>query len=291
MNARLLLLLLLPLFGVNAHAADNAQECEKALAAGNYADAAKSGYLAGGFTGSMCAGRALLASDDAAGAAAAFAAAEKSARDGFEQMLAITFLARASRDAGNADAALSHYERSLKIAEQIDAKQGIMVNLNESAQVLQNKGNPQQALERYQRAYQVAANDNERAETNRLIASAYRDLKDYDKAIEYQLKSMLAQQRSGDPDQFLEAKLELADIAVAAGDYSRAQKELEESLKISESAGSEYWRARTMLFQARLEAARGNAERAKQLRQDALALANKIGAKALAAQISTESGK
>ena len=282
------LLLGLTAFTLAAHADDSLQGCQKALAAGEYADAAKFGQKAGGYDGAMCAGRALLVSDDAAGAVAAFASAEKTARDAFEQMLAITFLARASQAAGKADEALGHYDRSLKIAEQLGQKQGIMVNLNESGQLLQTKGDYQAALERFQRAYPNAANDNERADCNQLIASAYSQLHDYDKAIEYQLKSMLMQQRSGDPDHYLNAKLELAAIAVAAKDFPRAQKELDESLKISQSAGSEYWRARTMLYQARLEKARGNTEQAKNILQDALAISIKIGAKALSAQISAD---
>ncbi len=271
-----------------AQADDSLQDCRKALNEGDYAKAAQFGQKAGGFDGAMCAGRALLASNDASGAVTAFSFAEKNAHDAFDQMLAITFLARASQAAGKSDEALGHYQRSLKIAQQSGQKQVIMVNLNESGQLLLEKGDAKAALEHFLQAYPNAANDNERAEGNELIASAYRQQKDYDKAIEYQLKSVLQQQRSGDPDHYLNAKLELADIATAAKDYTRSQKELDESMKVAQSAGSDYWQARTMLYRSRLERARGNADQVKSLLNEALELSNKIGAKSLSERISAE---
>jgi tetratricopeptide (TPR) repeat protein len=285
---RIALLLGLSTAATVAAANDNLQDCRNALSQGNYAQAAQFGQKADGYDGAMCAGRALLSADDAQGAVTAFSRAETSAHDTFEQMLAITFLARAHQAAGKGDEALGHYQRSLKIAQQAGQKQAIMVNLNESGQLLLAKGDAKSAVENFKQAYPNAANDNERAECNELIASAYRQLQDYDKAIEYQLKSVLLQERSGDPDHFLNAKLELADIATAARDYKRSQKELDESMKTAQSAGSDYWQARTMLYRSRLERAMGNADQAKTLLNNALDLSNKIGAKALSEKISAE---
>lgn len=281
----LLYLMTLPALAL---ADDALQACQKALAAGNFAQAAQTGQHATGFDGAMCKGKAQLAMNDFTNAATAFSEAENSAKEPFDKMLAITFLARASQGAGKTDEALGQYERSLMLAQQTKQNQALMIDLNEIGQLIQSKGETKEALERFLQAAPYAANDNERSECSQLIASAYSQLGDHDKAIEYQLKSVLMEERSGDADHYLNAKLELAAISTAAKDYPRAQKELDESLKISQNAGSEYWQARTMLYQSRLERARGNGEQAKTLLKNALDISNKIGAESLAGQISTE---
>lgn len=274
-----------PAFG---HAEDALQSCQKAFAAGDYPHAVQYGRQAGGFDGAMCAGRALQAQGDYAGSAASFAEAERGAREPFEQMLAITFLARANRAAGKVDKAIGHYERSLKIATEIKEKQAQMINTNEIGQLLLAKGDKQGALKRFKEAYPLAANDNERSECNQNLAAAYSQLGDYDHAIEHQLKSVVLEERSGDNDNYLNARLELGAIATVAKDYARAQKELEESLNLARNGGSAYWEAKASLYFGRLERARGNNEHSQALFKHALELANKMGAQALSGEISAE---
>lgn len=271
----------------NVHA-DPLQNCQQALNSGDFAAAAQAGMQAAGFEGAMCKGRALLAMHDASGAISAFGEAEKNAKEPLEQMLAITHLARADRLAGKTDEALDNYERSLKIAQKIEHKQGMMVNFNESGEVLKDKGETSKAIDRFKQAYTFAANNNERSECHQHIASGYTQLGDYDKAIEYQLKSVLLEESNGDADHYLNAKLELAAIETLAKDYPRAQKELSDSLKIAKDGGSPYWEARTLLYQGRLEKARGNADQAKATLKNALDISNKIGANDLSSEINTE---
>jgi tetratricopeptide (TPR) repeat protein len=284
-KALLLILAALP----NIVLADSAvQSCQKALNAGDFSRAAEAGKQAEGYDGGMCRGKAQLANNDFGNAAASFAAAEKATQDNFQQMLAVTFLARAQQGANKIDDALASYDRSLKIAQQIKQQQGIMINLNESGQLLQSKGDIKGALERYLKAMPNAGNDNERSECDQLIAAAYSELGDHDKAIEYQLKSVLMEERSGDADHYLNARLELAAMAAKAKDFNRAQKEFDETMKLAQGASSDYWQARTMLYQSRMERARGNTEQAKLLLQNALGISNKIGAQALGNQIALE---
>jgi len=283
-----ILLVSLMLTPCMAMADDAVQSCQKALSEGNYAQAVQAAQKGSGYEAVMCRGKAQFANSDYINAAMTFAEAEKAAKEPFEQMIATTFLARASQGAGKSDDALAQYDRSLKIAQQIKQKQGVMVNLNESGQLLQAKGDTKAALERFLQAQPYAANDNERSESQQLIAAAYSELGDHDKAIEYQLKSVLMEERSGDADHYLNAKLELAAISAKAKDYTRAQKELDESMKLAQGAGSEYWQARTMLYQSRMERARGNTDQAKVLLQNALNISNKIGAQALGNQIAQE---
>lgn len=267
---------------------DAGQACQKALNTGDFTHAAEAGTQSKDYDGIMCRGKAQLANNDFTHAITSFAEAEKATKDDFQQMLAVTFQARALQGAEKADEALASYDRSLQIAQQIKQQQGIMVNLNEGGQLLQSKGDTKGALERFLKAAPSAANDNERSECNQLIASAYSELGEHDKAIEYQLKSVLMEERSGDADHYLNARVELAAIATKAKDFARAERELNETFKLAQGAGSDYWQARTMLYQSRMERARGNSEQAKSLLQNALGLSNKIGAQALGNQIALE---
>jgi tetratricopeptide (TPR) repeat protein len=282
------LLLWLALLPISGHADDALQVCQKAFSDGDYTHAAQYGRQAGGFEGGMCAGRSQLALGDNAGAAASFSEAEHKAREPFDQMVAITYLARANQAAGKVDEAISHFERSLKIAREVKEKQVQMTNLNEIGQLLLVKGNKQEALMRFKEAYPLAANDSERSECNQRLASAYSQLGDYDRAIEHQLKSVVMEERSGDDDNYINARLELGAIAIAAKDYARAQKELEECLSLAHNGGSPYWESKSLLYLGRLEKALGNNEHARALFKQAAELANALGAQSLSGQISEE---
>jgi tetratricopeptide (TPR) repeat protein len=284
-NALFIYVALLPITG---HAADDSQSCQQAFSAGNYVYAAQAGREKASFDDLLCAGRAQQALGDNNTAEKSFAEAEHLAREPFDTMLAITLLARSSQAAGKSSEALAQYDRSLQIARKLKQSQGQMVSLNESGQILQAQGNVKVALEHFHEAYPFAANDNERSECNQLISAAYSQLGDFDRAFEYQLKSVMLEEGSGDLDHYLNARLELAKIAMIMKDYKRSNKELKESLNVARVANSAYWEARTLLYLGRLERVLGNTEHAQTLLKNAQDIANKINAEVLGTQISSE---
>ena len=283
-----LLAIFLAALPVVCMAQDALQNCRDSLASGDYAAAIKSGQQAEGFDGLMCMGRAQSASGDYAGASGTFTQAGKSAREPFEQMLALTFLARASQGLGKSDDALEQYAQSLKIARQIKQRQGQMIDLNESGQILQSRGDLKRALEYFQEGYLNAANDNERAECDHLIAFAHSQLGDHDKAIEYQLKSLMLEERSGDFEHYISAKLDFAEVLMKAKDFVRAQKELDESLPVAQSVSSVYWEAKITLYFSRLKKLQGDNGQAKALLDRARDLAKKSGDADLIQMVSSE---
>ncbi len=279
------LLLALPLTGL---AEDTLQACRKAVDAGDYAASAKTAATQNTFDGVMCAGRAQQAVGEDLAAIETFAKAEKLAENAFNRTIAATFLARATRAAGKPDVALEHYARSLKLAQASKMEQAQWANLNEIGQIYQEKGDAKMAVQRYTEAYPFAANDNERSESNQLLASAYSLSGNHDRAIEHQLKSVMLEERSGDANHYLDARLQLAAYAVAAKDYPRANKEIADVIKVSKDAGSVYWEARASLQLARLEKSRGNLELARSTLKIAAELAGKSGVEALQRQIAQE---
>lgn len=261
------------------------EDCQKAVEAGDFATAAQTAGAQNTFDGTMCAGRAQQALGENAGARSTFAKAEALAKDKFGSMLAMTFQARAARAVGDSDAALTHYNRSLKLAHEIKAPQGEWANLNEIGQIYQDKKDFTTALGRFKDAYPFASNDNERSESNQLIAAAYHLAGDHDHAIEYQLKSVILEERSGDANQYLNAKLLLAVYAMDGHEYSRANNELSAIIKVSKEVESVYWEARATWQQSRMEKLRGNQDQSNALLKSATDLAEKSGVRSLMEEI------
>lgn len=285
---KLVLSALLVLVPVASQAGNVLEECQKALEAKDYATAAKTANQQNSYEGVMCAGRAQLAIGDHAAAEAAFASAEKLAADKYSSMLAMTFRARSAYSAGKPDEALAHYERSLKLASEINMQQGQWVSLNEMGQIYQERKDFKAAIALYKRASPVASNDNERSESNQLIAAAYHQSGDDDRAIEYQLKSTIMEERSGDANQYLNAKLKLAEYATYAKDYTRSNKEIDDVIKVAREVASVYWEARATLFLSRMEKLRGDLEKSASLLNVASDLASKSGIKSLIDEVGLE---
>lgn len=269
--------------------ADALQNCQQALDAGSFAVAAQTSASQKSFDGLMCAGRAQQALGDYAGAAANFVKAEQLADGKYGSVLAITFQARAALAAGHSDEALAQYNRSLKLAHEIKLWQGEWSNLVEIGQIYQDKSDLKTALEKYQESYPYASNDNERSESNQRIAAAYHAQKDYDRAIEYQLKSVLLEASSGDANQYLNARLQLAIYAMDGKDYKISNKELYDIIKVSREVGSLYWEGRATLYLSRLERLQGNVGQSGILLETAGKLATKSGIKSLQEEVSKES--
>ncbi|MCE9633517.1 MAG: hypothetical protein K8Q92_04955 [Methylophilales bacterium] len=241
-----------------------------------------------GFDGAVCRGHALLAENKPTEALATYAEAEKLAAEPFEKMLAITFQGRANNAAGNIDLAIELFQKGAATAKLANSAQGQWVNLNEGSELLLAKNEAKRALEGFKSGYTFAANENERAESDRLIAAAYKQLGDYDHAIEYQLKSSVLERSNGDLNHYLLATLELAALRTTAKNFNQAQKNLDEAMNQAKAANSDYWQARTMLQQARLERAQERISQAQVLLQQASVLAQKVGDADLSNDIATE---
>jgi tetratricopeptide (TPR) repeat protein len=284
---KLLLSVLLAL-PIASQAGNPLETCKKALETRDYATAAQTASSQDSYDGVMCAGRAQQAIGDHSAAESSFGKAEKLANDKYSSMLAITFLARSANSAGKPDEALSHYERSLKLAREISAQQGQWVSLNEMGQIHQERKDFKAALDLYKKASPFASNDNERSESNQLIAAACDQSGDHDHAIEYQLKSVVLEERSGDANQYLNAKLQLALYAIYAKEYNRSNKELSDIIKVSKEGGSLYWEARATLYQSRIEKSRGDQDKSDALLKVASDLASKSGIPSLIEEVGLE---
>ena len=226
-----------------------------------------------GFDGAICRGHALSAQGKPLAALEAYTEAEKLTSEAFEKMVAITFQARSHRAARNVAQAIELYQKGYETAKAAKAPQGEWINLNEKSELLLGMNEAQKALDGFLLGRASAGNDNEHAESDRLIASAYKQLGDIDHAIEFQLKSSVLERRSGDLNHYLNATLELAALRIMVKEYPQAQRSLEESLSQAKAANSDYWITKTLLYLSRLEKSQNHSGLAQTLLQEADALA------------------
>lgn len=280
--------LLFALFSTPVFAA--AEACEQALDNG---DAAKAVAQARAALASkerqretyLCLGRAQGELGEHAAAMAAFQSAESLSVQPLERMIVLTLQGNELSAAKKWAEAIVRYEQSLDLAlaEKNTAFQ--LINRNQLGAALQEKKDVTAALDQYQQGLKVAANDNERADSHARIAAAHSLLAQHDKAIEHQLKSMLFEERAGDFNHYAHANIELGRICLVAGAYADAEKWLNKFLGTIVEAGDSYWQAKGRFMLAQVKSAKGNAAEAREQLIQAKAMAERIGAQQLQAEI------
>lgn len=299
MNRLLVLanLLFLTLPALAADPAPHIQACDQALQDGTYDQAAAHADQALKLAPDsrhayLCLARAQGAAGKHAEALAALQQARKLATQPIEQMVALTLIGNEHLATGVHQEARVAYQQSLDLARRANNKRFQHINLNQLGTVLQADGDVAGALELYRQGYPFAANDNERADSNARIAAAHSLLGEHDKAIEYQLKAMLAQERSGDLAHYADANVELGRICLVAGKYADAEKWLGKFLNVIPQANAPYWEAKGRLMLGRVKAAQGKSGEAAKQYARGRALAEQAGDRQLLEEIgSAEAGK
>lgn len=277
MNKSFLLIVLTGLFSCNL----SASPCSEALMAGKFDAALQQGEKDNSHDGHVCAARALLAKGYSKDALRHLDFSEKLAQTPYEKMLTATYQGRAAKALGDIDGAIRHFEQAVTLATESRQKQAQWFNLNEIGQIQLDNKNAKASLETFAKAYTYASNDNERSESDQLIASAYKAQGDLDHAIEYQLKVMLLEKRSGEVAGYLNALLELADLRISNKELVAAEKNVKEALGITSQAQSDYWSARAYYELARLELMRGDGTAFGKAFTEAKQFAGKAGEKEL----------
>ena len=114
-----------------------------------------------------------------------------------------------------------------------------------------------------------------------------RQLGQHDAAIEYQLKAVLMQQKSGTLDDFANASFTLGQIYEKAKEYGNAEKSYLKLLQFSKDNGGTYYEAKASYALGKVKAITGNTESAKTILANALTVAKNIGETKLASEIET----
>ena len=295
-NTLINLFIVLFLFSFNLQAAevsDKVTTCTKTLEQGDFAKAETLANEiliadAGNREGLLCKGRALGAQGHYAEALTALEQSITQAKSGFDKTISYLLIGNLHKENRQYTQAIASYEKSMQIAmsEKNDKFMRINHNLIGESQAQNNDLNA--ALASYLAGNQLAANDNERADSDERLANTYSALRKHDMAIEYQVKALLMQRRSGTLDQIANASLEMGRIYLAAKEYANAERTYKKLVQFSQENGGAYYEVKANIGLAQSKAASGDKAAAKNILIDAQKMAQTLGAKDLLAEIDIE---
>lgn len=137
----------------------------------------------------------------------------------------------------NTKIALDFYEKSLKIREQLNDKNGIASCVNDMGVLYHNKGNIPKALEYYNRSLQISIETRDRsgvAVSLGNIGNIYFSLGDLPKGLEYTLRSLKIREEIGDKKEIANALTNLGVYYNYQGNIPEALNCLDKSLKLNE---------------------------------------------------------
>lgn len=276
-----------------AHADDTTQAiaaCKQALQEDRGADAIKAARTALNRTPKqrellICLGRAQSALDQHDDAIATFRLAEDQSTTPAEHVIALTLMANQYSQQKSYDYALAAYQASLNHAQNAKLPHYEMVNLIQIGETLEAMGDEPGALNNYLKAHKLAANDNERADASAHVAAASSALGQHSQAIEYQIKALMMEERSGEFDHYALAGVEMGRIYLAAKEYANAEKALNKTLTLATASGSAFWEAKALTLLAQVFSARQEFSQARASLQLARSKALAAGAEQLVKDI------
>lgn len=222
-----------------------------------------------------CQGRAYFAQNKTEEALAVFNKAEEVGAAGYDKAFASLLAGHVYKNTSQLDKSLEAYQRSLDYAKSID-HQALMLNDNMNVgHVLTEQKKYEAAVASYQAAYKLSANDNERAETASYVATTYHALNKDDKAVEYQIKAVLMNEKVGTLDQYAQALVSMTQYQLAASRFADAERYAQKLIKFAQENGGAYYEAKAQLLLAKSKAAQHAMKEAKALLDAALPTAKK----------------
>ena len=239
----------------------------------------------------LCQGRALSEAGQYEPALAAMEAALQLSITPLDRIVTLTLTGNVQRDAKHYDAALASYRQSLTIAQAKQEKRFERINHNLIGETLIATNQLDAGLKSYHAGAELAANDTERADNFSRIAQTYSSLRQYDEAVNYQIKTMLTLERSGDFNQYAYACLKLGQLHAAAGNHAEAEKAFNRIIERSKTQGAKYWEARGYYTLALEKIATGQQPEADALLAQAQRISQQIGADELNQEITVAMGK
>ncbi len=273
-----------------AEVTDQSVACTQALNQGDFAKAIviSSAILKTNVDnrdGLLCQGRALGAQGRYAEALNALEQSLKQAKSGFDQIISYLLMGNLHKENKNNAQALASYEKSINISKEEKNDKFTRINHNLIGEVYADTKDFNAALASYLAGEKLAYNDNERADNFERIASTYSTLARHDEAIEFQVKAILMQKKSGTLDQYANASLEMGRIYIAAKELQNAEKTYTKLVQFSQENGGAYYEVKANMGLAQTKLAMGDAATAQTLLINAQKMAKTLGDSDLIAEV------
>lgn len=229
----------------------------------------------------MCKGRALLTLQQAQAAKEAFSAGIALKPTGLDLLTGYILLGNAEQALNHPTEAIASYDQALLISQNEHIKRYERICYNLKGETNYQSKHIEQALLDYQAGEKLAMNDNERADSDERLAQTYQALNQLDKAIEFQLKAVMMQRKSGTLDQYAEATLTLGQLFYQQKDYAGAEKTFQRLQQFAHENGGAYYEAKSDIYLSKVKLAQGQTDEAKQLLATASQLARETQAQDL----------
>lgn len=234
-----------------------------------------------------CLGRAYFALEQFDKAIDAFNTAESVGDHAYDKAFASLLAGHVYKNTDQLDKAVEAYQRSLNHAKAIQHQALILNNHMNIGHVQTLQKDYANALTAYQATFVLAANDNERGDTGASVAATQYALKNYDKAIEYQIKALLMFEKVGTLDQYAQALTHLTEYELAANRLNDADRYARKLIKFANDNGGAYYEAKGQLLLAKVKVAQSDTKAAKTLLTSASKLADKVQDPDLITEIKT----
>jgi tetratricopeptide (TPR) repeat protein len=237
------------------------------------------------YEGLLCKGRALNLQGNYTDALSSMELAAQSAKDPFSKVISYILIGNLHESNNKTEAAIASYQKSLEISVKSDNRVYTRINHNLIGDAYFKAKDLNAALDSYTTSTHLAKNDNERAESFERLAKTYNALGNHDKAIEYQLKTVVMQKQAGSLTAYAESSLLLGQYFIAAKEYGHAERHYKKLAEFAKANGGAYYEAEANFGLAEAMFANGDKAGAKTLFVNAANQAKKIGAEALAGEI------
>ena len=278
-----LVILLSVFFSTNTFSKEPIKSCDELLSDNQYEDALKT--KKGEFKSAFCHGKVNLRLKNFDEAINNFKLADKLSKNDTDHFMADLLMGMTLKEAKRLDDALSHLKNSYShLKANKPFKRLYLVEIAETLLLLSKYD---EAANTFLEAYTLAANDEERAANLDRAAFSYSLLKNYTKAIEYELKANLAFDRTGLLGEYAESGINLALYYLEANDLASSERTLLKLEKFSRENGGMYYLAKVLFAQSKYYKKKLNIDLSKSKLDEANKIANDIGAEDLKTLFST----
>lgn len=241
--------------------------------------------------GLLCKGRALKIQGKYTEALEAMQSAVEAAEQPFAKTVSYILIGNLHQSNDKPQEAIASYTKSLEVCAQTGNQRYSRINHNLIGDTYSKENDLNAALDSYATGLRLANNDNERAESFENLAKIYNTQSNHDKAIEFQLKAVVMQKQAGSLTAYADSSLLLGQYFYDAKNYTEAERHYKKLAKFAKDNGGAYYESSANYHLAEAMYANGDQAGAKTLILDAKQLAEKIGAKQLAAEIAAAEKK
>ena len=253
------------------------KSCDELLANDQYEDALKT--KKDEYKSVLCHGKTNLRLSNFEEALKDFKLADKLAKSDTDRIMADLLFGMTLKEAKNIDQALLHFKNSytsLKLFKPF--KRLYLIQIGETLLLLSNY---EEAANTFLEAYGLASNTDERAINLDRVAFSYASVKNFSKAIEYQIKANLAFEKAGLLSEYAESGINLALYYLESNDLTSAERILLKFEKFTRENEGMYYLSKVLFVESKYYKKKSNMDLYKAKLDEANKIADEIGAEDL----------